>query len=115
MSDRLVNPKIAARHGWSGIASHAQSASSMRHWIASTQRPFGFTLIELLVVIAIIGVLVSLIMPAIQSSRESSRRIHCRNNLKQRAGAIRSHLELLRRFPSGGWGKKLGGRCRSIQ
>jgi prepilin-type N-terminal cleavage/methylation domain-containing protein len=64
----------------------------------------GFTLVELLVVIAIIGILISLLLPAIQASRESARRLECSNHIKQFATAMHLYLEAQKHFPSGGYG-----------
>ena len=64
----------------------------------------GFTLVELLVVIAIIGILVSLLLPAVQSAREAARGIQCKNHVKQVGLAMHTHISAFERFTSGGWG-----------
>src|SRR5688572_12282450 len=61
----------------------------------------GFTLVELLVVIAIIGVLVALLLPAVQTARESARRMQCVTNLKQMALAVHNYAEVHAVYPPG--------------
>lgn len=67
-------------------------------------RVAGFTLVELLVVIAIIGVLVALLLPAVQAAREAARRTTCTNQLKQIGIAWQNHHDSHKHFPTGGWG-----------
>lgn len=85
----------ASAYDRTGLATSARSACLTRS---------GFTLVELLVVIAIIGVLVSLLLPAVQAAREAARVKQCANNLKQISMAFLNHENAYGHFPSSGWG-----------
>lgn len=75
---------------------NSKAATIPRHGV-------GFTLIELLVVITIVGILIALLLPAVQAAREAGRRMQCGNNVKQLAMAALSHESAIGFFPTGGW------------
>lgn len=71
-----------------------------------------FTLVELLVVITIVGILIALLLPAVQAAREAARRLQCTNNLKQLSLGCLTHEQVQAHYPTNGWGWKWTGDAR---
>jgi prepilin-type N-terminal cleavage/methylation domain-containing protein len=95
LSSRYIGRANGVAHVGEPLRDPRPGVSKMRRYV------YGFTLVELLVVIAIIGILVALLLPAIQAARESARRTQCISNLKQMGLAVLTHEDTKRLLPTG--------------
>jgi prepilin-type N-terminal cleavage/methylation domain-containing protein len=91
-------------HAESGCAERVADYRYLEEMVMKVYSPIrrGFTLVELLVVIAIIGVLVALLLPAVQAAREAARRTTCQNQVRQMGIALQNHVDAQKVFPTGG-------------
>jgi hypothetical protein len=94
----MIAARLAGKAEPPGGTAHAEARRALRQEVRSA-----FTIVELLVVVGIVGLLVAMLIPAVQAAREAARRTTCKNQARQLAAAVLQHEEAQGHFPTGGW------------